>query len=86
MVKKIKKEILMVVSHRKVYGTGKSYGMKRQSQRNKVFVLFCFVFKIYLFIHERRRERGRDIDRGKSRLLARGPDAVTRSQDPKVMT
>ena len=34
--------------------------------------VFCFL-GFYLFIHERHRERGRDTDRGRSRLHARSP-------------
>ena len=31
-------------------------------------VIFFFFFRFYLFTHERHRERGRDISRGRSRL------------------
>ena len=44
-------------------GWGISYG-------SPVFMFVCFLFilKMYLFIHERHIERGRDIGRGRSRL------------------
>ena len=46
---------------------------------------FFFFKRFYLFIHERHRERGRDIGRGRSRLPARTLMG-TRSRDPRIMT
>ena len=49
---------------------------------NKAGALF-FLIKIYLFIHERHRERGRDTGRGRSRLPAGSPmwDSIPGLQD-----
>ena len=47
-----------------------------EEERSRIQVWMCPVFFkdfIYLFIHERHTERGRDIGRGRSRLLAGSP-------------
>ena len=45
------------------------------------FFHFSFFFlRFYLFIHERHTDRGRDIGRGRSRLM-QGAQCETRSQD-----
>ena len=50
-----------------------------ETKGRSAFIKFCeeigedFFFKIYLFIHGRHRERGRDTGRGRSRLLAGSP-------------
>ena len=47
------------------------------------FSLILFYLRFYLFIHERHRERGRDIGRGRSRLPAESPmqDSITGPRD-----
>ena len=51
----------------------------RIQRANFLFLIF------YLFIHERHRERGRDIGRGRRRLPVRSP-MWTRFQDPGIPT
>ena len=45
--------------------------------------IYLFFKRFYLFIHERHRERGRDIGRGRSRLHAGSPmwDSIPGLQD-----
>ena len=51
--------------------------------RMSILLSFFFLKRFYLFIHERHRGRGRDIGRGRSRLLAGSLICRTRSQDPR---
>ena len=53
------------------------------SARCPVGTIFLFSLKIYLFIHERHREKGRDIGRGRSRLPA-GSDPKTAGSHPEL--
>uniref|UniRef100_A0A8C0M2Q6 Ig-like domain-containing protein n=1 Tax=Canis lupus familiaris TaxID=9615 RepID=A0A8C0M2Q6_CANLF len=48
------------------------------------FILFFFSKRFYLFIHERPRERGRDTDRGRSRLHTPGARRGTRSRVSRI--
>ena len=47
-------------------------------------VCCCFVLRFYLFIHERRRERGRDTAEGEAGSLQKAW-CGTQSQDPRIM-
>ena len=53
--------------------------MEGQRERERIFLK-----DVYLFVHERHRDRGRDIGRGRSRFLAGSPmwDLIFR---PRIM-
>ena len=62
-------------------GTRLKLGLYPQGNREPLKVVFFLIF--YLFIHERHRERGRDIGRGRSRLPKGSlvQDSIPGSQD-----
>ena len=56
-----------------IFGCINTISLSPDLDKHNAFAPFCLIFLKILFIHERHRERGRDIGRGSSRLPSGSP-------------